>query len=68
MAPKKKPPSEPLRGEAAYLARKAEIAKRNDAAQARGAVRREERDTRGAERRLAAERREATNLPEQPGR
>jgi len=38
---KERTPAEPLRGEAAYRARKAEIAKRNDSARADGAARRE---------------------------
>jgi hypothetical protein len=57
---------QPLRGDAAWRAAKDEINKRNDAARARGAAQRAERDARTAEQRLAAERQEASNLPEQP--
>ena len=65
---KKKPPIEPLRGEAAYLARRAEIAKRNDATQARGAAKRQETEARRAASRLEAEQRADANVPRQPGR
>jgi hypothetical protein len=57
---------EPLRGEAAWRAAKEAVAKRNEAAYARG---RRERATRNAEvaaRRRAAERQDAANRPHQP--
>lgn len=56
----------PLRGDAAWRAQKDEIAKRNDAARARGAAERAEQDARTNDRRLAAERSEAESVPEQP--
>jgi hypothetical protein len=56
----------PLRGDAAWRAAKAEIAKRNDAARARGAEERAANDAKAAERRRVADRIEASNLPEQP--
>jgi len=67
--PKPKPtPSEPLRGEAAYRAERAEIDKRNNAARARGAARREAIAVTHAEQQRAAARLDASNLPEQPNR
>jgi hypothetical protein len=60
--------TEPLRGEAAWRAEKAAIAKRNDATRARGAAERSARDVSAAKERQAADRREASNLPEQPRR
>ena len=56
----------PLRGDAAWREQKDAIAKRNDAARARGAAERAEQDARTADRRLAAERLEDANVPEQP--
>lgn len=56
----------PLRGDAAWRAAKAEVAKRNDAAYKRGAAQREAEDERAAARRLALDRRDAAELPEQP--
>ena len=61
-----KPAGKPLRGEAAWLAAKAEIARRNDAARARAAADGAVIAARRAEERLAAERLEAANLPQQP--
>ncbi len=58
--------STPLRGDAAWRAQKDEIAKRNDAARARGASERAEQDARTNDRRLAAERMQDANIPEQP--
>jgi hypothetical protein len=58
--------SPPLRGDAAWRAQKAEIAKRNDAARAGGAARRAEQDEKSAQRRYEEDRRERTDLPEQP--
>jgi hypothetical protein len=63
---KQRPPAEPLRGEAAYRARKAEIAKRNQSAQADGAVRRAAREARISEQQIADDRRERSALPRQP--
>jgi hypothetical protein len=59
-------PAEPLRGEAAYRARKAEIARRNESARAQGAARRAAREARVSEQQLADDRRERRNLPRQP--
>jgi hypothetical protein len=59
-------PAEPLRGEAAYRARKAEIAKRNEAARADGAVRRAAKEARISEQQVADARRERSRLPRQP--
>jgi hypothetical protein len=59
-------PAEPLRGEAAFRARKAEIAKRNESARADGATRRAAREARISEQRLADDRRDRANLPRQP--
>jgi hypothetical protein len=63
---KERTPAEPLRGEAAYRARKAEIAKRNESARADGAVRRAAKEARISEQQLADARRERRNLPRQP--
>jgi hypothetical protein len=63
---KERTPAEPLRGEAAYRARKAEIAKRNESARADGAVRRAAREARISEQQLADARRERRSLPRQP--
>jgi ribosomal protein S21 len=57
---------EPLRGDAAYRAFKAQVAKNNDAAQRRGRERRAEVDAAVAARRAAADRREMSDLPVQP--
>lgn len=62
----KNPNPEPLRGDAAWRAEKAEIAKRNDAARARGAARREATKVQHAQQQQAAARLDASNLPEQP--
>jgi hypothetical protein len=63
---KERQPAEPLRGEAAFRARKAEIAKRNDSARADGAVRRAAKEARISEQQLAEARRERSGLPHQP--
>ncbi len=63
---KERTPAEPLRGEAAFRARKAEIAKRNASACADAAVRRAAREARVSEQQLADARRERSNLPHQP--
>lgn len=63
---KERIPTEPLRGEAAYRARKAEIAQRNDAARADGAVRRAAKEARISEQQVADARRERSGLPRQP--
>ena len=55
-----------LRGDAAYRAFKAQVAKNNEAAQRRGRERRAAVDAVIAERRAAAERRELADLPVQP--
>jgi hypothetical protein len=62
----KKTSTEPLRGDAAWRAHKAEVAKNNDAAQRRGREERSVQDAAVADRRRAAERRELNDLPEQP--
>ena len=59
-------PAEPLRGEAAFRAHKAEIAKRNDSARAAAATRRATEEARVSERKLVDARRERSNLPHQP--
>ena len=61
-----KTPTEPLRGEAAFRAHKAEIAKRNERACADGAVRRAEKEAGISERALAAARQERASFPRQP--
>jgi hypothetical protein len=63
---KERTPAEPLRGEAAYRAHKAEIAKRNEAACADAAVRRSAREARVSAQQLADAKRERANLPSQP--
>jgi hypothetical protein len=63
---KERTPAAPLRGEAAYRARKAEIAKRNESAQAEGAARRAAREARLTEQRNASARKERSSLPHQP--
>jgi hypothetical protein len=63
---KERTPAEPLRGEAAYRARKAEIAKRNDSTRADGAVRRAATEARFSEQQLADARLERARLPRQP--
>ena len=63
---KERTPAEPLRGEAAYRARKAEIAKRNDSTRAQGAVRRAAKEARASEQQVADARRERSILPRQP--
>src|SRR4051794_32809435 len=59
----KERPSEPLRGEAAWRAAKDAIAKRNDAARARGAAERAAYEEMRAEHRRTAARREAASRP-----
>ena len=61
-----KPNEEPLRGDAAYRAFKAQVAKNNDAAQRKGRERRAEVDAATAKRKAAADRREMSDLPVQP--
>jgi hypothetical protein len=63
---KERQPAEPLRGEAAFRARKAEIAKRNDSTRADGAVRRAAKEARISEQQVADARRERSSLPRQP--
>ena len=63
---KERTPAEPLRGEAAFRARKAEIAKRNEAARADGAVRRAAREARVSDQLIDEARRERSSLPRQP--
>lgn len=60
------PTPPPLSGDAAYRAQKEQIAKRNDAAQARAAAQRTAKDARRVDQQMAAARHEASNLPEQP--
>jgi hypothetical protein len=57
---------QPLRGEAAWIAAKAEMARRNDAARARGGKLREANDAAMLARRRAAEAEASQDLPEQP--
>ena len=57
---------EPLRGDAAYRAFKAQVAKNNDAAQRRGREERQQAEAKVAKQRAAAERREMADLPVQP--
>jgi hypothetical protein len=57
---------EPLRGDAAWRANKAEIAKRNEAACADARAQRAERDAQAMEYKRAAARRERAGLPSQP--
>ena len=63
-----RPGPEPLRGDAAFRATIAAIAKRNQAAQADAARRRETRDVDAAREAARLERLEARDLPRQPGR
>ena len=60
--------SSPLRGDAAFRATIAAIAKRNQAAQAEGARRRASKEAAAAREAARIERREARDLPQQPGR
>ena len=62
----KKPPTEPLRGDAAWRAQRAEIAKRNEAAHARALREREARSEQLAAQRARDDRREQAMYPEQP--
>ena len=61
-------PAQPLRGEAAWRASVKEIARRNSAAQAEGARRRAEKDAAADREAVKLARREARDLPSQPGR
>jgi hypothetical protein len=61
-------PREPLRGDAAWRANLKEIAKRNEAAQAAGARKRAEKEATAAKHAAQMARREARDLPKQPGR
>jgi len=63
-----KPSSQPLRGDAAFRASIAAIAKRNQAAQAEAARRRVARDAATAREAARRARLEAGDLPRQPGR
>jgi hypothetical protein len=63
---KQQRPVEPLRGEAAYRAYKAEVARRNELARADGAAQRAARQAGIAARQLEAERLERSNYPRQP--
>ena len=56
----------PLRGEAAWRAEKDRIAKRNEAARARGAEERASHEARQAEQRLIANRLEHATRPKSP--
>ena len=58
----------PLRGEAAWRASVKEIAKRNQAAQAEGARKRAAKDAAAGREAAQLARREARDLPSQPGR
>jgi hypothetical protein len=60
--------SPPLRGDAAFRASIAAIAKRNQAAQAEGVRRRAAKEAAAAREAAALARVEARNLPRQPGR
>jgi hypothetical protein len=59
---KEQRPAEPLRGDAAFRAQKAAIAKRNEAACAAGAVKRAAREAKISEREMVAERLERASL------
>lgn len=61
-----KPPAEPLRGDAAWRATKDAIAKRNDAARARGAKERDAQAARAHAESRELARRELADLPRQP--
>ena len=63
-----KTPSEPLRGDAAWRAAKAEIDKRNDAARARGQKERQAKTARALAENRAIARRELADMPRQPPR
>jgi hypothetical protein len=63
-----KPPSQPLRGDAAFRASIAAIAKRNQAAQAEAGRKREAKDNALVREAAKRERLEARDLPRQPGR
>ena len=65
---KSQAPPEPLRGEAAFRAHKAEIAKRNALACADGAARRAAQEAGITAREMAAERLERSNYPRRPQR
>jgi hypothetical protein len=58
---------EPLRGDAAWRAELKEIAKRNEAAQAAGQRKRAEKDATAAQQAARMARREARDMPKQPG-
>ena len=58
--------SEPLRGDAAWRAQRALVAKNNDAAYARARTERDAKSARAAAARRAAEQRENASLPVQP--
>ena len=64
----KKDRNEPLRGDAAFNDAKRRVAERNEVAYARGRADRAASDEAAVDRRRAAERREAAQLPTQPGR
>jgi len=59
---------QPLRGEAAWRAAKADIEQRNDAACARAGKLRDAREAAELARRSAADARANEHLPQQPGR
>lgn len=61
-----KEPTTPQRGDDAWKAARQRVADNNKAAYARGRQERAARDADAADRRRAAERREAVNLPTQP--
>jgi hypothetical protein len=61
-----KQPASAVRGEAAWLAAKAEMAKRNNAARDRAEVQGAEQAERAAARRRAISKMEMANLPSQP--
>lgn len=61
-----KKPAGPLRGEAAWLAAKSEMAKRNDAARNRLEAENAAKVDQAAARRRAIARLELTDLPKQP--
>jgi hypothetical protein len=63
-----KPSSQPLRGDAAFRASIAAIAKRNQAAQAEAGRKREAKDSALVREAAKRERLEARDLPRQPGR
>ena len=57
----------PPRGDAAWIAAKNDVAKRNEAAYARGREERAARDAAVRARQVALERRDLASLPRQPG-